>query len=324
MLGVGLHAQVTREHTETFGVDVQRILLDVARGRVIVVHGAAGEPVRLTTTFTWVNPEHAKQPAKGADAVSRAERSAQRRAERAFDRLKPRHRMENDRLEIEIRDRHPVVFDYDVTLQVMVDVTLSVPEGTRLAVRGTDTGISIEGDYVGDLELKTDGGTYFVRSVSGDFTATTGGGGITVGVVGGRAQIYSRSGPILAGRLHGPAEVATSTGSVEVQHALDQLKINGDDADLRVGLVVPLPKAVDVETSAGRIVMTVDTNAAVTLDASARVLGRVKMRNLPVTVRSGGVGKSNLVADVNGGGAPVRLRTSGGEIVVIGRVPMEG
>lgn len=315
---------MTREHTETFDVDARQVVLDVARGRVTVVHGAAGEPVRLTTTLTWVNPEAAKSAAKDPAVPSRAERSASRRAERAFERLMPRHRVDDDRLEIELRDRHPVVFDYDVTLQVMVDVILRVPEGTQLAVRGTDTGISIEGDYVGDLDLRTDGGTYFVRSVSGNFTATTGAGGITVGVVGGSAELYSRSGPILAGRLHGPARLGTSTGSVEVQHALDRLKINGDDADLRVGLVVPLPKAVDVETSAGRIVMTVDTNAAVTLDASTRVLGRVKMRDLPATVRSGGAGKSSLVADVNGGGAQVRLRTSGGEIVLIGRVPMEG
>lgn len=315
-------AQLTREYVEGLPVSLERLTLEVARGRVLVSHvgegGAPGVEVRLT----WFDQSLAK--VEGDEARAAAERRAEQRAERMFERLRPRMDGGDDAWVVVVRDPHPVVFDFDPTLQVTVEVTVRVPEGARLEVRGVDTGVMIEQDYVGDLELRTDNGTYFVRSVSGGFKASTGGGSITVGAVGGSADVFSRSGAILAGRLHGEARLATSNGSIEVMQALDRLRLTGHDADLRLGLMAPMPKDVEVKTSAGRIVVTVDTDVATTIDASARVLGSVRMRNLPAVVRKGGTGRSSLVADVNGGGDVVRLRTRGGEIVLVGRAPMEG
>ena len=54
------------------------------------------------------------------------------------------------------------------------------------------------------------------------------------------------------------------------------------------------------------------------LDASTSG-GDVEAEGLTITIEKGGSGKSRLAGKVNGGGPKLRLRSSGGDIIVEGR-----
>jgi hypothetical protein len=314
-----------RQYVKAFPAPAQGVMLDVARGMIEVLDGPAGSELKFEVTVRVQKKDfEAKKPAllRPFEARAREER-LQRQVDEVLARLEPRYKSDAKRLAMEVRDPREVVFDSDPTLQAVIEVKVTIPEGLNLTLRGVETGITIQA-YQGSLDLKTEAGSYFVKSVSGDFYARTFGGSVTIGEVGGSSDIRSEAGTILAGRLHGPAKLGTSNGSIEVQQACDTLHMRGDDSDLILGVSRPVPKSLDIATSVGRIILNVDTNVALSVDASSAPLGSVKVRGLVTDVRKGGVGESRLQADLLGGGKTARLRTSGGTIQLIGREPLGG
>jgi hypothetical protein len=85
-----------------------------------------------------------------------------------------------------------------------------------------------------------------------------------------------------------------------------------------------MPKDIDLSTSAGTITLNVDRDLPLTVDAATRLLGKVRTRGLEPLIRRGSFNQSSLLADFNGGGEAVKLRTSWGNIVVVGREPLDG
>lgn len=241
----------------------------------------------------------------------------------SFKGLAPRFKTDPKRVEMIVRDSRPVVFDSDPSLQMIVAIKVEVPVGTKLEVRTVAAGVVVD-DYAGSIDVRGETGSYFVKSVSGDFSASTTSGSITVGDVGGRANLRTLSGSILTGKLRGAAKLFSANGNVEVQQAFDTLKIEGDDAEIVLGLSQPLPKSIDLATSAGTITLNVDRNLPLTVDAATRLLGKVRTRGLEPEVRRGSFNQSSLLADFNGGGEAVRLRTSWGNILLVGREPIDG
>jgi hypothetical protein len=70
-----------------------------------------------------------------------------------------------------------------------------------------------------------------------------------------------------------------------------------------------------LSTSGGSVRVAVDKSADFRLDASTSG-GGVHAAGLTIRLENGGLGKSRLVGDVNGGGPLLKLRTSGGGIDV--------
>jgi hypothetical protein len=81
----------------------------------------------------------------------------------------------------------------------------------------------------------------------------------------------------------------------------------------------PLKGDCSLSTSGGEVKVVVDPSARFHLDASTSG-GDVNADGLTITITHGGVGKSDLSGDVNGGGAVLRLRSSGGDIRVKAQV----
>jgi hypothetical protein len=314
---------LVRRYAQDFAAPSERVVLKVSRGVIEVVNGPANGRVRFEVTM------RIQKGLEGTDAKALLDRidlmaPFRRAMETAFENMAPKYRAEKETVELVVRDSREVMVDTDPGLQMVIEVKAIVPEGLDLVVTGVAAGVNL-GDYVGNVSLKTDSGSYFIKSVSGNLEARADGGSITVGAVGGRSDLHTVAGSILTGRLHGPADLSTSNGTVEVQQALDTLRVRGDDADIVLGLSAPLPKSVDMATSAGRITVNMDKTLPVTVDASTRLLGTVKARGLALTVREGAVNRSALLADVNGGGIePLRLRTQWGNIVLVGREPLDG
>lgn len=314
-----------RRYAKAFPAPAQEVSLDVARGMIEILDAPAGSEVKFDVTVRVQKKDFdAKQlpllrPSVGKDDEERM----QRRVDEVLARLEPRYKPDAKRLTMVVRDSREVVFDSDPTLQAVIEVKVTIPAGLNLILRGVETGVTIQA-FQGNVDLRTDSGSYYVKSVSGDFFARTFGGGVTIGEVGGSSDIRSEAGTILAGRLRGPARLGTSNGSIEVQQAYDTLRMRGDDSDLILGVSLPVPKALDIATSVGRIIVNVDKNVPLSVDASAAPLGAVKVRGLATEVKKGGVGESRLQADLLGGGETVRLRTSGGTIQLVGREALNG
>ena len=312
-----------RRFEQTFADAPGTVALRVTRGVVEVVNVPAGGPVRFVVDLRVQDPK-----AKGTQGLLKRLTPdllapLKRDADAAFASMAPRFDAKAKRLEMTLRDARPVVFDSDPTLQMVIVVKVEVPVGTNLEVRTVAAGVTA-GDYRGSLDLRGEGGSFFVGSVRGDVLARTTSGSITVGEVEGAADLRTATGSILTGKLRGPAKLCSANGGIEVQQAYDTLKIEGDDAEIILGISDPLPKEVDVRTSAGTITLNIDRNLPLTIDAATRLLGKVRTRGLDPVVRRGSFNQSSLLADFNGGGEPVKLRTSWGSILLVGREPLGG
>ena len=319
----GSAQDLERRFEQTFADAPETVALRVTRGVVEVVNVPEGGPVRFVVDLRVQDPK-----AKGKQGLldrltPELLAPLKRDADAAFASMAPRYKTKAKRLEMTLRDSRPVVFDSDPTLQMVITVKVEVPAGTKLEVRTVAAGVMV-GDYRGSLDLRGGGGSYFGGSGAGDVLARTTSGSIRVGVVNGAVELHAATGSILTGKLRGPARLYSANGGIEVQQAYDTLKIEGDDAEIILGVSDPLPKDIDVRTSAGTITLNIDRNLPLTIDAATRLLGKVRTRGLEPAVRRGSFNQSSLLADLNGGGEAVKLRTSWGNILLVGREPLDG
>lgn len=308
-----------RVYNQRYAAPAKEVYLEVSRGILEVANGPADGQVEFAVTLQ-VQTKDRRPAAK--EAVP-AEHEA--RMERVFARLAPRFRADADRVRMDVADTQGVVLDWDPALQLAITVRVVVPAGLNLRVRNVGAGLKIEDDYAGNIDLRTETGSVYVKKIDGDLVARTGTGSITVAEVTGRSELRSDSGLVLAGRLVGPANLKTSVGSVEVHQAEDALKVRGDHADIILGLSSPAPKTVDLATGAGAITLNIDQTLPVTVDAATWLVASVRMRNLePSLIKKGEAGGSTFVADFNGGGPVLKVRTDGGSVLLVGRAPMDG
>lgn len=319
----GRAQDLERQFAQSFPSAHETVAVRAPRGVIEVVSVPAGREFKCLVDLRVQNSNAAEKRSLVERLTPDLLAPLKRDIDAAFAGLAPRFKDQPKRLEITVRDSRPVVFDSDLSLQMIITIKLEVPAGTNLEVRTVNAGVVVD-DFSGSLDLRGEGGSYFVKSVTGDFSATTTSGSITVGDVGGRSKLRTASGNILTGKLRGAATLFSSNGDVEVQQALDTLKIGGDDAAIIVGVSQPLPKSMELETSAGTITLNVDRNLPLTVDAATRLLGKVRTRDLKPEIRRGSFNSSSMLADFNGGGEAVHVRTSGGNIFVVGREPING
>ncbi len=310
-----------REYVTRHAAPSERVILTVARGMLEIVNGPAGGEVVIETRLRVQGPGTGGATARSDEAVRPPSPEA---VERLFKRMAPRVKSGARELEVRVADSRGVVFDWDSTLQMVIDMKVTLPAGLDVRVRSVEAGVAFPGAFRGNVDLRSDGGSVFADRIDGDFIARTGTGSITVSEVTGRSSLRSDTGLVLAGRLHGRAELRTLNGSVEVQHAHDHLTMRGADAELVLGASEPLPKSLDLRTSAGRIWVNIDHNAALSVDAVSRMLGKVRVRGLTPTLDQDEsvATRSTFIADLNGGGPTLFVRTTGGEIALVGREPI--
>lgn len=168
--------------------------------------------------------------------------------------------------------------------EVRGDVTLSSSgggveaRGVHGALRLESSGGSVRGEGIdGTVYADTSGGSLALETVGGDITASSSGGGV---------RIQGAAGHVKAGSSGGPVQVAFAAGN---------------------------SKGGDLDSSGGGVVATVDPTAGLDVDASSS--GGSVHCDLPVTIQ-GHVSSDSLRGKLNGGGALLRLRSSGGGITI--------
>lgn len=314
---------VEQRFEKTFPGDVESVSLHVTRGVIEIANAPKGDDTRISVWLRLQSKNRDEKTGLFERLTPDLLAPLKRDIDGAFKSLSPRFRTTDKRVEMTLRDSRPIVFDSDPTLQVIIVVRVALPIGAKLDVRTVAAGITSE-DFQGSIDIRGETGSCFFKSVSGDFSVRTNSGSITVGEIGGRTNLRTTSGGILTGRLRGPAKLVTANGAIEVQQAYDALVIEGDDADILVGVSSPMPEGMNLRTSAGTITLTIDRDVPLTIDAATRLLGKVRSRGLEPVVRRGSFNGSSLLADFNGGGPLVKLRTSWGNVFLIGREPLDG
>jgi TonB family protein len=160
------------------------------------------------------------------------------------------------------------------------------------------------------VSVKTGGGQIDFGEVRGSVHAQTGGGGIRVMYVSGPMELESSSGSICLTRVAGALQAATSGGTITAWINPDPPPGGGN---------VRLAGASQLSSGNGDIIVFLPRNLAANIDAVVVNGGERRIEadpalHLTVQASTNSSGSVHAMAVLNGGGAPLKLKTTGGKI----------
>ncbi len=177
----------------------------------------------------------------------------------------------------------------------------------ELETVGGNITVAHAGSYV---SVRTGGGQIDFGEVLGSVHAQTGGGGIRVMYVSGPMELESSSGSICLTRVAGALQAATSGGTITAWINPDPPSGGGN---------VRLAGASQLASGNGDIIVFLPRNLAANIDATVangdqRRIEADPALHLTMQVSANGSGPVHAMAVLNGGGAPLKLRTTAGKI----------
>jgi TonB family protein len=160
------------------------------------------------------------------------------------------------------------------------------------------------------VSVRTGGGQIDFGEVRGSVHAQTGGGGIRMMYVSGPIELESSSGSICLTRVAGALQAATSGGTITAWINPDAPSGGGN---------VHLGGPSQLASGNGDIIVFLPRNLAANIDAvvvsgGERHIEADPALHLMVQASVNGSGQVHAMATLNGGGAPLKLRTTGGKI----------
>jgi len=194
---------------------------------------------------------------------------------------------------VEVRARIPKLFSVDLHTS---GGHIDVQEVTGQVDAHTSGGDIELNQIVGEIEVETSGGSIKAREIRGNLAAQTSGGSIHLSEVRGNVEVETSGGPVRIRDVDGNVEAKTSGGTISVRFTgapAGELETSGGSIEVQF----PQGEGVDLEaeTSGGRV----------SIDEEFTISGRVE--------------RSEVEAELNGGGAELSLETSGGNIQVRAR-----
>lgn len=197
---------------------------------------------------------------------------------------------------------------------VHVDFVVTVPQNFSADLRTSGGGIKV-GDIDGTVNARTSGGGITLGKIGGPVSARTSGGGISLEESRAEVTLNTSGGSITAGRVAGPADLRTSGGGIKIESVEHAVRAHTSGGSIRARIAGPLKEDSSLSTSGGGVRVTMDRTAAFQLDASTSG-GSVNTDGLTLALESSSKHRRHLSGAVNGGGPRLRLRSSGGGIVV--------
>ena len=174
----------------------------------------------------------------------------------------------------------------------------------------TDGGNITVGQAGSFVSVKTGGGQIDFGEVRGSVRAQTGGGGIRIMYVAGPMEVESSAGSICLTRVAGTVRAATAGGSIRAW-------IN-PDSPATGGGVVHLAGVSQLTSGNGDIVVFLPRNLAANIEATVEAGGERHIEADPALAMmiqgNRGSGSASGMIALNGGGAPLKLRTTSGTI----------
>ena len=214
-------------------------------------------------------------------------------------------------------EQRPIGFHFGSWPPVAVSFEVKVPSsyGTVLRTSGGDIVI---GNLTGKMNAHTSGGDITLGKIDGEIYVHTSGGNIRLQESTGLAHLETSGGDIKVGKVFGPAELSTSGGNIRIETVEGRLNAHTSGGDVTAGIKGALVDDCSLGTSGGNVRVTVDAGVGFDLDASTSG-GDVEAEGLTIKIQRGGIGKSRLSGEVNGGGPRLKLHTSGGDIDILTR-----
>ncbi len=185
--------------------------------------------------------------------------------------------------------------------------------------------VQVPGDY--PVDVRTSGGDLHVRDLNAAVRASTSGGDAVVRNVAGGVTVHSSGGDIEAEHLNGATELSSSGGDIRIADSKGDLDLESSGGDIhlrndegRVHAVssggdiranLPVNQGIRLRTGGGDITLLLPQNTPASIDAESdggSVTSDLKMGALQM------VSGSHLRGEVGGGGPPIDLQASGGDI----------
>ena len=211
---------------------------------------------------------------------------------------------------------------FEIRLPRAVEVAVDTAGG-RIELTAIDGGVDLRTsggsiaveDVRGDVLADTSGGSIDVSEVQGDVHADTSGGSISIDSVTGEVVADTSGGGISMRDVGGDIVADTSGGSIDIENAGGAVRAETSGGPVTVEFAPGNDRGGVLSSSGGGVRAAVDPSVGLDIDASSS--GGSVRSELPLTVK-GSFSKSSLRGQLNGGGAVLRLRSSGGGIRIDG------
>ena len=187
-----------------------------------------------------------------------------------------------------------------------ISFKLFVPKGvsTRLETQGGNMALT---DLTGTQNALTRGGNISQENSTGNASLETAGGNINVSGFDGKLNVTCSGGNIGLDNAKGALMVKTSGGNISINHISGSLDAHTSGGNIRAE-VTGLEKYLNLTTSGGNITASIPEDKGLDLD--------IRADNIDANFKlfKGHLGKEKVQGSVNGGGVPVKMHTSGGNI----------
>jgi len=211
---------------------------------------------------------------------------------------------------------------------VGISLVISVPRKMSCNVSSSGGGLNISG-VVGNHKFSSSGGSVNLDNIEGDTDASSSGGGVKVIGYNGELQVSSSGGGITVNEAHGKVfahssgggvtlidingdvEAGSSGGGVKVSGEFGYLKATSSGGSVKVDLG-SLTKELYLQSSGGGVdaIIRNGHKLGLNLDLSSDHVN-IDLRNF-----SGKSEKNRVNGTMNGGGIPVYMHASGGNVNV--------
>ncbi len=188
---------------------------------------------------------------------------------------------------------------------------IEVPKEFDLRL-GTAGGNILLTDVKGQIDGETSGGDLDITQVEGTVRLSTSGGDVKVRHGSGDYRVETSGGNIVSQDVSGPFHCETSGGNIDL-HEIDG-NVYASTSGGNIIASLKDNKGVDLSTSGGNVSLRLPKS--ITADVNAEASGGDVSCDFPF---SGTMREGKMHGKINGGGNPIRLETSGGDIVLNAR-----
>ena len=189
---------------------------------------------------------------------------------------------------------------------ISISFTVYVPStySTKLGTSGGRIRLS---NLSGNHQVRTSGGTLEFEKISGEVDGRTSGGSINAENINGVFDVGTSGGSIRVDDIEGMVTLKTSGGSIRIDNARGSFEAATSGGSINASFS-EITGPVDLSTSGGSVTVSVPSALGFNLDARGN---RVVADDLTFRGRTE---RDRMNGTVNGGGVPIRLRTSAGTV----------
>jgi DUF4097 and DUF4098 domain-containing protein YvlB len=159
------------------------------------------------------------------------------------------------------------------------------------------------------INVHTSGGDVVLTGTSGTAALHTSGGDVTAKNVSGNVEAKTSGGGINVDRIRGDVDANTSGGDVHLLNVDGKIKGQTSGGDMQCGLL-GINRGILLSTSGGSIRLTLPRTTAASFEASTSGGEFTSDLAMVTSQQRDGYAKGSI----NGGGEPIDVRTSGGDI----------